>query len=403
VALLTRKRLSAVSLGVGAWGTVAVLWMGSSISKVGSYFNSPEIQENPFAALFASQISPGAGLYLGLIGGLATAASLGYVAVHRLRPESRLWLVFTVQGGAITTGLLISFGLDVGPSSQSTNGEAGQGLFAARSSNSGEDEAVNPLCSGTHVEGDAKNPHEKSSRAGTAAERAYAPKVILRNISVAKSTLDEQGVFGEIKNTGDRTLSEVQITVYCLDEDGRRVSEEVFHPVRKDTFSFSTRDYMPLRPNYTEVFGYALSETSDWSGRVNVEITGLKFAEQSSPSNLVEANQEKQEYLPNIELRDVHVGESVLGEPGVFGELKNTGPRTLMEVEIIIYGLDDTGRRVFETRYHPLLVSDSSWSTDPDSPLKPNYTESFGCKIQEAPSDWSGRIEVVVHDIRFAG
>ncbi len=46
-------------------------------------------------------------------------------------------------------------------------------------------------------------------------------------------------------------------------------------------------------------------------------------------------------------------------------------------------------------------MSDSSWSMDPDKPLKPNYTETFGCKMDDAPSDWSGAVDVVIYDIEF--
>ena len=71
-----RKRLLPVSLGVGAWGIVAMFWMGALIWKVGSFTDSPEIKDNPFAAIFATQVSPGAGLYLGLIGGLTTGSKV---------------------------------------------------------------------------------------------------------------------------------------------------------------------------------------------------------------------------------------------------------------------------------------------------------------------------------------
>ena len=68
IAVLIKPRwFKAGVLAVQAWGTVAVFWMTALIWKVGSGFDSSDIKDNPFAGLLASQISPGAGLYLGLI------------------------------------------------------------------------------------------------------------------------------------------------------------------------------------------------------------------------------------------------------------------------------------------------------------------------------------------------
>lgn len=108
-----RKRLVPVSLGVGAWGIVALFWMGALIWKVGSITDSPEIKDNPFAAIFASQVSPGAGLYLGLIGGLIVAGALGFLAFRRLQQANRLKLFYIVEPCALVLGLLVA--IAVGP------------------------------------------------------------------------------------------------------------------------------------------------------------------------------------------------------------------------------------------------------------------------------------------------
>jgi hypothetical protein len=254
---------------------------------------------------------------------------------------------------------------------------------------------------GASVEGGDSSQDAKTSEAELAALRAYAKKVLLRDVHVGKSVFDEQGVFGEIKNTGDRTLSKVQITVFCLDAKGSPVSEETYTPINDATSSWSTRGYMPLRPNYAQKFGYKVKSTSDWSGRVRVEVTDLAFARKADPAFPVETDAVKKAYLPNIELRDVQKGESTLGEAGVFGEVKNTGQRILTKIEVVIYCLDEEGRRVFEKHYSPLLVTQSSFSMDPDTPLKPNYTENFGCKMDDAPSDWSGKVRIAIYDIAF--
>ena len=67
--LIKPKWLQAGVLAVQAWGTVAVFWMAALVWKAGSAFDSSYIKDNPLAGLLATQIGPGAGLYLGLIGG----------------------------------------------------------------------------------------------------------------------------------------------------------------------------------------------------------------------------------------------------------------------------------------------------------------------------------------------
>ena len=50
-----------------------------------------------------------------------------------------------------------------------------------------------------------------------AEKKSYFTKLHLSGITVGRSALDEIGVFGEVKNTGEKTLKSVEITIYCLD------------------------------------------------------------------------------------------------------------------------------------------------------------------------------------------
>jgi len=100
-------------------------------------------------------------------------------------------------------------------------------------------------------------------------------------------------------------------------------------------------------------------------------------------------------YLPSLELRRVKVSDSVLGRKGAFGEVKNNGDKTLHEVEITIYCLDKAGATVWETDYTPVRVSEWSFG-DTAKPLKPNYSRKFGVRLDDAPSDWGGKIRVEV-------
>ena len=109
-------------------------------------------------------------------------------------------------------------------------------------------------------------------------------------------------------------------------------------------------------------------------------------------------NREKQAYADKIKIMNLKVAKAVFGDLGVFGEIKNTGNRTLTEVEITIYYLDDYGNTIYEDTFHPILIS--RWSSD-NKPLKPNYTEKFGYGADDVPSEWSKKIKVYITNIEF--
>jgi len=109
---------------------------------------------------------------------------------------------------------------------------------------------------------------------------------------------------------------------------------------------------------------------------------------------------EKQNYLQFIKVNKVEVGQTVLQEPGVFGEVKNTGDRTLTKVEITIYFLDKQGQSVFEKQFPAVIVGSGSFMRD-DKPLKPGYSQKFGVKADDAPSDWARTVTVKVTAVDF--
>lgn len=108
---------------------------------------------------------------------------------------------------------------------------------------------------------------------------------------------------------------------------------------------------------------------------------------------------DKTAYLDKVLVSEVSVGKSILDEAGVFGEVKNSGDRTLKEVEITIYCLGSDGKPVFEKTYRPVLVS--GLTLGDNQPLKPGYSRQFGVRMQDAPSDWTKKVEVRVTNIEF--
>jgi len=89
---------------------------------------------------------------------------------------------------------------------------------------------------------------------------------------------DEKDVVnGTLKNKGDKSLDYVKLTIYFLDVEGNRISEVSVAPINVDSWTDPTA---PLKPNYTQDWGYVIQdkEPSDWGGQVEVEITEIEFS-----------------------------------------------------------------------------------------------------------------------------
>jgi len=92
------------------------------------------------------------------------------------------------------------------------------------------------------------------------------------------------GVEFKIKNKGDRTLKEVQVTVYFKDAKGVIIAEKEYHPVLVTIYSFGGNN-KPLKPNYIwqqerGKFYKADSVPTEWKeGAVSANITNIEFSE----------------------------------------------------------------------------------------------------------------------------
>lgn len=122
----------------------------------------------------------------------------------------------------------------------------------------------------------------------TKEKQAYLSKVSLYDLKAKyyETYLEKNvpGVEFKIKNKGDRTLKEVQVTVYFKDAKGTIIAEKQYHPVLVSEYSFG-RDNKPLKPNYIwqqerGKFYKADSVPTEWKeGSVSANITNIEFAE----------------------------------------------------------------------------------------------------------------------------
>ena len=116
-------------------------------------------------------------------------------------------------------------------------------------------------------------------------KQAYVDKVILSDLegSYHKTYLKDRvaGVNFKLRNTGNRTLKEVEVTVYFLDANQKVIFEEDYHPVLVTKFSFG--DDKPLKPGYIwqmeeGKFYKAEKVPDEWEeGFVTGKITNIEF------------------------------------------------------------------------------------------------------------------------------
>lgn len=106
-------------------------------------------------------------------------------------------------------------------------------------------------------------------------EAAYISQVSIRNVKVGPELRGQFGAFGEIKNDGNRTLERVQITIYCLNSEGKPIFEQTYAPVLA---SSSISREQPLKAGYSRQFGVRVDDVpSDWAKKVDVKVTSISF------------------------------------------------------------------------------------------------------------------------------
>ena len=104
IELAFNKRAVTSVLLAQAWGTVAALWMVGEVLRVGAFAKAPEMRDNPFGLMLVTQVGPGAGLFLGMIGGIGLAVAFGILTFQFLKTRY-------VFAGTQTLSVLIGIGI----------------------------------------------------------------------------------------------------------------------------------------------------------------------------------------------------------------------------------------------------------------------------------------------------
>jgi len=116
-------------------------------------------------------------------------------------------------------------------------------------------------------------------------KKAYMANLELRNLTVGKGKKylfgsPNPGLFATLTNKGNRTLKEVEITVYFYNGKGAIVSEKKLYPVSVSKYR-PGRDNDPLYSKKAKKIGYLVKEfaPSSWAGKVQMRVTDITFKE----------------------------------------------------------------------------------------------------------------------------
>ncbi|MBS0503801.1 MAG: hypothetical protein JSS55_08380 [Proteobacteria bacterium] len=93
--------------------------------------------------------------------------------------------------------------------------------------------------------------------------------------------------------------------------------------------------------------------------------------------------------------------------PGVDFKIKNNGNRTLNRIKVKVVFQDAQGKPIAEEEYNPVWVVESSYSSDNNTPLRPNYIwqneKDHFYNAKSVPSEWAeGKATATITDIEFA-
>ena len=194
------------------------------------------------------------------------------VATKNKNLGSKIFLIFL---GIVTIGYFIIF---ANTTNKQTAGGAKSSIEEVKSNLSSSASAITT----------ERTKSEKLKPEINSAEQEYIKNsLVLKDIKVSEGygqfdvpgySEAKKGAFGNIKNTGSKSIGLLEITIYFLDSNGSRIGEKSLGVINTEQIFESTP---PLKPNYSKDFGYVIEKDapSDWAGKIEVEISKIKFAE----------------------------------------------------------------------------------------------------------------------------
>ncbi len=112
-------------------------------------------------------------------------------------------------------------------------------------------------------------------------KRAYLANLELKSLAVGRGDKYQfgspnPGIFATLINKGNRTLKEVEITIYFYNSKGAIASEKKLYPVSVSKYR-PGRDNDPLGPKKKKQIGYLVKEFAPptWAGKIQMKVTNI--------------------------------------------------------------------------------------------------------------------------------
>jgi hypothetical protein len=119
-----------------------------------------------------------------------------------------------------------------------------------------------------------------------------------------------------------------------------------------------------------------------------------RHAQDAARVDAVKLAAEERAYISKLQVNAVHAGGAVV-ENAVFGEIKNTGDRRLLNVEMIVYCLESDGKRIFQKKFQ--LFNENQHAS-----LESGGIKEFGVSMDDAPLEWKhNKLDVKVTQVKF--
>ena len=122
----------------------------------------------------------------------------------------------------------------------------------------------------------------EAASAGAAAAQSYLPELTLKNTDAKPALSGSTGMFGQIVNSGDRDLDQVELTVSYYSDAGKLVYRERHTPIALPLeFTDFTVPLVPMRPGETRDIGITLTAPSEiqQQNKPKMSVSGLIFSE----------------------------------------------------------------------------------------------------------------------------
>jgi hypothetical protein len=121
-----------------------------------------------------------------------------------------------------------------------------------------------------------------AARDGRSAAQAYRPRLTLKNVATRPAAPGGTGMFGQITNSGERALDQVELTISYYTNDGKPIYDERHTPIATPLeFTDFNLPIVPFGPGQTRDFGVTLKAPQEiqQEGQPRAAVSGVIFSE----------------------------------------------------------------------------------------------------------------------------